>query len=142
MSDPLIGQLPNQIPLNSMLGTAAYQHADNVNLRGTFDLANRNSLTVDADLATIRPALILDFSSAEALDGRVSFERASSATFYDCHTTQKDGPNILINTSVLGTQTVEVANADYRLLFSNTGTVTFTGTPMDLLIGPSQTVLV
>ena len=142
MNDPLIGQGPNQVPLNSMLGSTAHQDAENVNLRGFFDGINHNSFTVDINFPNIRPALILDFSNAETIDGRVTFERTSSGTFYDCHTTHKEGPNILINNSTLGTQTVQVANSNYRLLFSGAGTVTFTGTPMEILVGPSQTVLV
>lgn len=46
--------------------------------------------------ASIRPSLLLDFASTRVLDPRVTFTRASTATFYDKHTSAVAEQNLLI----------------------------------------------
>jgi hypothetical protein len=45
---------------------------------------------------TIRPSLLLDFANTEALDPRITFARASTATYYNGVTTAKAEENLLI----------------------------------------------
>jgi hypothetical protein len=44
----------------------------------------------------IRPSLLLDFGNSRRLDPRITFTRASSATFYDGSTTAKAEENLLL----------------------------------------------
>lgn len=59
------------------------------------NLLNINDeLFVDA-LPVVRPSLLLDFLNQDALDSRVTFARASTATYYDGRTVAKAEQNLL-----------------------------------------------
>jgi hypothetical protein len=51
----------------------------------------------------IRPSLLLDFANTRRLDPRITFTRASSATFYDGSTTAKAEENLLIQSQAFDT---------------------------------------
>ena len=46
---------------------------------------------------SVRPSLLLDFANTKQLDPRITFTRASTATFYDGRTTAKAEENLLAN---------------------------------------------
>jgi hypothetical protein len=49
----------------------------------------------------IRPSLLLDFANTEQLDPRITFTRASTATFYDGRTVAKAEENLLLQSQAL-----------------------------------------
>jgi hypothetical protein len=49
-----------------------------------------------ADRHSVRPSLLLDFANTKTLDPRITFTRASTATFYDGKTTVKAEENFLL----------------------------------------------
>jgi hypothetical protein len=107
----LIGNKPNQVPSNGDLGTLAFQDSNAVNIVGGTAVvdnltADSINLKVDSDLTNISPSLLLDFANTKALDPRITFTRASTASFYDGRTTAKAEENLLL-------QTVDMANALY-----------------------------
>ena len=48
-----------------------------------------------ATAPSIRPSLLLDFANSKALDPRITFTRASTATYWDGHTTAKAEENLI-----------------------------------------------
>jgi hypothetical protein len=97
----LLGSKPNQVSTNGDLGTLAFQDSNAVNIvGGTAAIDNLTAdsinLKVDSDLTNISPSLLLDFANTEALDPRITFTRASTASFYDGRTTAKAEENLLI----------------------------------------------
>ena len=48
------------------------------------------------DRHSVRPSLLLDFANTKQLDPRITFTRASTATFYDGRTTAKAEENLLL----------------------------------------------
>ncbi len=105
-------------------------------------------------------ALYLDFTATTTLDPRITFARSSTATFtgsngliqtaainaprfdYDPVTLASKGllieeqrTNLLLNTSVLGTQGVTVAAVAHTLSFYGTGTVVLSGTHSATVVG-------
>lgn len=58
--------------------------------------------TVNDNLPTIRPSLLLDFANGKTLDPRIDFTRSSTATYWDGKTTAKAEEN-LCNNSQSGT---------------------------------------
>jgi hypothetical protein len=97
----LLGNKPNQVSTNGDLGTLAFQDSNAVNLTGGTAVidnltADSINLRIDHDLSNISPSLLLDFANTEALDPRITFTRASTATFYDGRTTAKAEENLLV----------------------------------------------
>ena len=97
----LIGNKPNQVPSNGDLGTLAFQDSNAVNLTGGTAVidnltADSINLRIDHDLSNIAPSLNLDFANSKTLDPRITFTRASTATFYDGVTTAKAEENLFI----------------------------------------------
>jgi hypothetical protein len=109
-------------------------------------------MTIKALYPTVRPSLNLDFAKTKVLDPRITFTRASTATFVGANgltqTAASDVPrfdhnpttgeslgllveeartNLLLNSATLSTQSVTVAAAANTLSFYGTGTVTLTG---------------
>lgn len=109
--------------------------------------------------AVAGPALNISFMSAP-LDARVTFSRASSATYFDStgviQTAATNVPridcdpvthavrgllleeartNVLLNSATLGTQSVAVTAQSYTLSFYGTGTVTLSGAFAGSLVG-------
>ena len=98
-------------------------------------------MTIQANFPAIKPSLMLDFANTKQLDSRITYTRASTATFYNGVTTSKAEENLLtysqefdnaawtkVNSSVTanattapdGTSTAEkllqtTADADHRL---------------------------
>lgn len=52
-------------------------------------------MTIKSNFPAIRPSLLLDFANTKTLDPRVTFTRASTATYYDGKTTVKAEENLL-----------------------------------------------
>jgi hypothetical protein len=122
-----------------------------------------DALTVDACLGGVRIArpagatLDLNFMSAP-LDPRITFTRASTATYIDSTGTiqtaavnqprwdyaggslrglliEEARTNLLLNSATLGTQSVTVTAQAYTLSFYGTGTVTKSGAATGALVG-------
>ncbi|WP_146115022.1 phage head spike fiber domain-containing protein [Malikia spinosa] len=53
-------------------------------------------MAIASNFPAIRPSLNLDFANAKALDPRISFSRASAATYYDGKTVAKAEENLLL----------------------------------------------
>jgi hypothetical protein len=102
----LVGNKPNQVPSNGDLGTLAFQDSNAVNIQGGTAVidnltADSINLKVDSDLTNISPSLLLDFANTKALDPRITFTRASTASFYDGVTTAKAEENLVIRSEEL-----------------------------------------
>lgn len=97
-SSKLVGTNPDQCPTNADLGTLAFQDENNVNIGGGNVVANIYS---DTAISEIKPSLLLDFANGKTLDPRITFSRASTATYYDGRTTAMAEQNILYNTTDL-----------------------------------------
>ncbi len=53
-------------------------------------------MSLSANFPTVRPSLALDFAATRSLDPRITFTRASTATYYDDHTVSKAEENLLL----------------------------------------------
>jgi hypothetical protein len=53
-------------------------------------------MAIQSNFPAIKPSLNLDFSNTKKLDGRITFTRASTATYYDGVTTAKAEENLLL----------------------------------------------
>ena len=53
-------------------------------------------MSISANFPTTRPSLLLDFADTRLLDPRITFARASTATFYDPTTTALAEQNLLL----------------------------------------------
>jgi hypothetical protein len=121
-------------------------------------------------LNKLSPSLLLNFTNTSTLDPRITFTRSTTATFTGSNgliqTAAIDAPrfdynpttlaslgllieeqrvNLLLNTSVLGTQVVTVTAAAHTLSFYGTGTIVlsgaFTGTVTGTGAYPTRTIL-
>ncbi|CAB4123705.1 hypothetical protein UFOVP48_66 [uncultured Caudovirales phage] len=74
-------------------------------------------MSISANFPTIRPSLLLDFANTRVLDPRITFTRASTATFYDDDTSAVAEQNLFTysqefdNAAWTKTQTTVTANA-------------------------------
>ena len=109
-------------------------------------------MTIKALYPTVRPTLNLDFAKTKVLDPRITFTRASTATFigvdgliqtavtgvprFDHNPTTVESlgllveearTNLLLNSATLSTQSATVTATSTTLSFYGTGTVTLTG---------------
>ena len=96
VSEDLTPDLGGNLNLNSndITGTG------NVNITGTItssgDITTSGVLNSIAPTRhSIRPSLNLDFANSKALDPRITFTRASNATYYDGYTTVKAEENLV-----------------------------------------------
>lgn len=98
--------------LSSSLGTIASQDANSVNIDGgaidATDIGVTTPATVSSDnyltadnYPTIKPSLNLDFANTKTLDPRVTFARASTATYYDGQTVAKAEENLALHSGDL-----------------------------------------
>ena len=60
-------------------------------------------MAIASNFPAIRPSLNLDFANAKALDPRITFGRASAATYYDGKTVAKAEENLLVWSQQFGT---------------------------------------
>jgi hypothetical protein len=82
-----IGTAPNQIPLNQYLGDLAYMDVvDTISGNPYYDTA----------ISDVQPTLNLDFVNAKTLDSRITFARATNATFYNANSSAKAEENLVI----------------------------------------------
>lgn len=103
----LIGNKPNQVPSNGDLGTLAFQDSNAINISGGTAVvdtltADAIRLRVDTEISNISPSLNLDFANSKALDPRITFTRASTATFYDGKTVAKAEENLILQSETIG----------------------------------------
>ena len=59
-------------------------------------------MAIQTNFPAIKPTLLLDFANTEALDPRVTFTRASTATYYGTQTAKAE-ENLFINSQTFGT---------------------------------------
>ena len=112
----LIGTKSNQVPTVGDLGTLAFQDSNAVNITGgtaVIDnlIADSINLKVDSDLTNISPSLLLDFANTKALDPRITFTRASTASFYDGRTTAKAEENLFLRSQEFDNAAWTASNA-------------------------------
>ena len=86
MPRKIIGTAPDQVPLNAYLGKLAFQ--DEVNI------VTDNPLQ-DTAISDVKPSLMLDFANSKTLDPRITYTRASTASYYDGKTTAVAEQNLL-----------------------------------------------
>jgi hypothetical protein len=92
-----IGTEPNEIPLNQYLGSLAYQDLNSVTIDGgvaTLDTATITSIQNDTAISNVEPSLMLNFAAVKKLDPRITYARASTATYYDGVTNSKAEENL------------------------------------------------
>ena len=56
-------------------------------------------MTIQANFPAIKPSLMLDFANTKQLDSRITYTRASTASYYDGVTTSKAEENLLIRSA-------------------------------------------
>ena len=74
----LLGSAPNQCPTNGDLGKLAFMDV--------VDTVTNNPY-LDTAISDTKPSLLLDFANSKTLDPRITYTRASTATYYDGKTT-------------------------------------------------------
>ena len=85
----LLGTAPNQVPTNGDLGSMAFEDVNAVNIGGgsiTGTLLGTDATAyqlVANSYPSTPPSLMLDFANSKTLDPRITFTRASTATYYD-----------------------------------------------------------
>lgn len=109
-------------------------------------------MSIQSNFPAIKPTLLLDFANTRTLDGRITFTRASTATYFDQFgvmqtaasgvarfnhnpTTleslglliEEQRTNLVLNSAALSTQNVTVTAVAHTLSFYGTGTVTLSG---------------
>ena len=89
-----VGTLPNQVPLNQMLGKLAFQDV--------LDTVTNNPY-IDTSISAVQPTLNLDFVNAKTLDPRITFTRSTTATYYDGKTSAIAEQNLLLQSQTFGT---------------------------------------
>ena len=57
-------------------------------------------MSIQSNFPSVRPSLLLDFASTKQLDSRITYTRASTASYYDGVTTSKAEQNLSINSEV------------------------------------------
>jgi hypothetical protein len=87
---------------------------------------------------TIRPSLSLDFANSKVLDPRITFARASTATYYDGKTVAKAEENLLYRSQDLSGDWLYTNNATYA---SNTVVAPDGTTTADTLTASGSSVL-
>lgn len=94
----LIGTAPNQIGTNADHGSMAFQDENAVNIGGGLIQADLtgNSWNQNTDISTVQPTLKLDFDKMFALDPRITFGRASTASYYDGKTSALAEQNLIL----------------------------------------------
>lgn len=60
-------------------------------------------MSITSNFPAIKPTLLLDFSNTKQLDSRITFTRASTATYYDGVTTAKAEENLLLQSQDFAT---------------------------------------
>ena len=105
----LLGTAPNQVPTNADLGTMAFQDQASVNIQGglvqnaTISPANVTAYQLVANsYPSTPPSLMLDFANSKTLDPRITFTRASTATYYDGVTNAVAEQNLLTQSQAIG----------------------------------------
>jgi hypothetical protein len=109
-------------------------------------------MSIASNFPAIKPTLLLDFANTEELDPRITFTRASTATYFDAFGVIRTAPsgvarfdhnpatfenlgllleeqrtNLLLNSGSLATQNITVTAVSTTLSFYGTGTVTLSG---------------
>jgi hypothetical protein len=107
-----IGTAPNEIPLNQYLGSMAYQDRTAVNIGGgvaTLGTATITSIQNDTEISNVEPSLMLNFAAVEALDPRITYSRASTATYYNGVTTAVAEQNLFLQSQDFTTTWIAAA---------------------------------
>ena len=124
------------------------------------EMSPQSFVVTNALRNSTRPALLLPFAQSGTVDPRITFTRASSATYFNLQgvlsTAANDVPridfdpitgrclglliersstNIVLNSASLATQSVTTTATTYTLSFYGTGTVALSGTYTGSLVG-------
>lgn len=96
---------------------------------------------LSASYPTIKPSLNLDFARTKTLDPRVTFTRASTATFYDGVTVAKAEENQFTNSATMsGVLFGTVDNGDGTYSFSAAGNWVYKSLGVSIAIGVQFTI--
>ena len=124
------------------------------------EMSPQSYLVTNALRNTVRPTLLLPFNESTVVDPRITFTRASSATYFnklgvlttaaanvpriDYNSStgaclglliEQASTNIVLNSATLSTQSVTTTATTYTLSFYGTGTVALSGTYSGSLVG-------
>ena len=89
-----VGTAPNQVPLNQYLGKLAFEDVvDTISNNPYYDTA----------ISDVEPTLNLDFVNSKTLDSRITFARATTATYYDGKSSAVAEQNLLTQSQTLAT---------------------------------------
>ena len=105
----LLGTAPNQVPTNGDLGSMAFEDVNAVNIGGgsiTGTLLGTDATAyqlVANSYPSTPPSLMLDFANSKELDPRITFTRASTATYYDGVTNAVAEQNLLLQSQAFTT---------------------------------------
>ena len=88
-----IGTAPNQVPLNQYLGKLAFMDVvDTISNNPYYDTA----------ISDVQPTLNLDFVNSKTLDSRITFARATTATYYDAKSSAVAEQNLILQSQIIG----------------------------------------
>jgi len=127
-----VGTAPNKIPLNQYLGSLAYQDLESVTIDGgvaTLDTATITSIQNDTAISNVEPSLMLNFAQVKKLDPRITYARASTATYYDGVTNSKAEENLVLRSQEFDVGWVKLSTT----VTANTATAPDGTTTADLL---------
>lgn len=68
-------------------------------------------MTIQANFPAIKPSLMLDFANTKQLDSRITYSRASTASYYDGVTTSKAEENLLLQSQAFNNVAWSIENA-------------------------------
>jgi hypothetical protein len=94
----------NKLGVISQLNITGNTTTQNLTVSENTTVPDLKSLQVTSpNRHSIRPSLLLDFANSKALDSRITFTRASTATFYDGKTVAKAEENLLLQSQTFET---------------------------------------
>lgn len=92
-------------------------------------------MAIKSQFPAQRPTADFNFSATKTLDSRITFSRASTATYYDGRTLAKAEENLLLGSASLIAQSVYTYDKVYTISFVGTGSVTLSGAHSATLTG-------
>jgi hypothetical protein len=93
-------------------------------------------MTIQANFPAIKPSLLLDFANTKQLDSRITYTRASTASFYNGVTTAKAEQNLFLQSQTFDTSWL---NVNGLTVSSNVSAAPDGTTTADKLVEPAAT---